>query len=99
MSTQTPNLPIDKEPVTTIAWRRFFRALLARSPVSGTVTFAAGTSVVVTLNPPLPDERYNVLVEASENNRFWVTGKSGAGFVLNADTPTSATLGYTTVRR
>jgi len=99
MTTQNPNLPIDTEPVTTIAWRRFFRALLARAPVSGTATFVAETSVSVSLNPPLPDDQYNVLLDAPEDNRFWVTAKSGSGFTLNAGATTSATLGYTTVRR
>ena len=99
MSTQNPNLPNDKEPVGAIAWRRFFRALLARSPISGEITFSAATNAAATLNPALPDDQYNVLLDVPENNRFWVSGKTANGFTVNASTPTSATLGYTIARR
>lgn len=83
----------------TLAWRRFLRALLSRSPVSGSATFDAGPTVAVTLNPGLPDDQYNVLLDVPQNTRFWITAKSASGFTLNADTSISATLGYTIVRR
>lgn len=99
MSTPNPNIPNDKEPTGTLAWRRFFRALLSRSPVSGSAAFDAATTVVVALNPGLPDDQYNVLLDIPTDTRFWVTNKSASGFMLNADTSNSATLGYTIVRR
>lgn len=99
MSTPNPNIPNDKEPMGTLAWRRFFRAVLSRSPVSGSAVFDAATTVAVTLNPGLPDEQYNVLLDIPQDTRFWVTNKSASGFTLNADTSISATLGYTIARR
>ena len=99
MTASTPQLPNDKEPVGTPAWRRFFRALARRSPHSGTASFAAATSVAVALNPALSDDRYNVFLETPENRTFWITSKTKAGFTLNASTATSITIGYSIVRR
>lgn len=99
MTTQNPSLPNENVPLTHTSWRRFLRALLSRSPVSGQATFSAGTNVAVTLNPPLLDDQYNVLVDAPENNTFWATNKTPNGFTLNASSSTSVTVGYTTARR
>lgn len=99
MTTTSPLLPSDREPLGTRAWRRFFRALVARSPQSGSAIFDNTDHVVVTLNPPLPDAAYNVLLEASSQDALWVTSKSKSDFVLRSAGPISATIGYTMVRR
>jgi len=99
MSTQNPILPDARTKLQDTSWYRFFRRLLARSPVSGAETFSAGTTVAVTLAIPLPDTEYNVLIDAPENKQFWTTSKTATGFTLNASSSTSATVGYTIVRR
>lgn len=99
MTTSSPLLPSDREPLGTRAWRRFFRALVARSPQSGSAIFDNTDRVVVTLNPSLPDAVYNVLLEASSQEALWVTSKSKSGFVLRSAGPISASIGYTMVRR
>lgn len=99
MSTQNPILPNEQAEFKHPLWRRFFRGLLARSSVSGTETFSAGTTVAVTLATPLPDTDYNVLLSTPENKTFWVTSPTTTGFTLNASASTSATVGYTIVRR
>lgn len=99
MTTQNPILPNDRVDFKDLSWRRFDQNMLARSPVSGEAEFSAGTTIAVTLETPLPDTDYNVLVDAPENNTFWATSKTVSGFTLNASSSTSATVGYTIVRR
>ena len=99
MTTQNPVLPNERDPITSRWWRNFFQAIQSRSPTSGTATFAAGTSIAVTLNPALPDDEYNVLLDAPENKIFWTTVKTTTGFTINASGSTSVTVGYTIVRR
>jgi len=99
MTTQNPILPNDAEPIGTQPWRRFFRALLARSAISGIATFNGGTTIAVTLAVPLPDADYTVLIDASENKTFWTTSRSQTGFTIHASGSTSVTVGYTLMRR
>lgn len=99
MTTSNPLLPSDREPLGTRAWRRFFRALVARSPQSGSAVFDNADRVDVLLNPPLSDAAYNVFLEAHSGDALWVTSKTKSGFVLRSAGPISATIGYTMVRR
>lgn len=99
MTVREPQIPTDREPVGTRPWRIFFQAIAARAPRSGAVSFGGTASVSVTLEPALPDDRYNVLLDVPENRVVWVSAKSAAGFTLTTGDATSATVGYTIARR
>lgn len=73
-------------------------ALRHRMPITGTATFAAGTTVDVTFDTAEPNANYRVLIEPTENKTFWVSNKATTGFRLNASASSSATLGWVLVR-
>ena len=80
-------------------WWGFLTSLYDRSPVTGTVTFAAATTAPVTFAVPELNTDYNVVIEAPEDRRVWVTAKTTTGFTLNVSAASSGTYGYTMMRR
>lgn len=80
-------------------WYQKLAELVDRTPITGTVTFAAATTAAVTFETPELSTDYNISVDASENKTFWVTSKTTTGFTLNASASTSAAVGWTLVRR
>lgn len=89
--------------IATREWLQFFdemsRVLQERLAVCGTAEFSASTTKDVTLDVTLPDTNYNVTIDAPENKTFWVTNKATTGFRINASSSSSATVGWTLVRR
>jgi hypothetical protein len=82
--------------------REWFQALavMARAtPVTGTVTFSAATTAAVTLAVPETDTSYSIMYDAPEDRRVWTTSKTVSGFTANVSASSSATYGWTLVRR
>lgn len=75
------------------------KALQRQIPVSGTVTFASATSATVTFANVEQSTSYNVHYDAPEQRTVWTTNKATTGFTANVSATTSATYGYTIVRR
>ena len=99
MTDRNLQLPNEREPQGTPAWRRFFRALAALQPRTGSVTFAGTSSEIVALVPPIAGADYSVLLEVPENRRFWISSKTADAFAVNADGSTSSTIHYVIERR
>ena len=100
MTTRDPILPSAKEPIDRPSWRRFFIALLDRSPVSGTVDFDGRTSPQsVLLNPAQQDADYAVLWHRDGPDQdFWATSLARTGFVANTSNA-AGLVHYTIIRR
>jgi hypothetical protein len=64
-------------------WLAMFAELVRRVPVTGTATFAAATSVAVTLSAPEADASYRVLIEGAAARFYWPSGKTTTGFTLS----------------
>jgi hypothetical protein len=109
MSRTVPSAPhpasqaVDGSQRLTREWRdwldKFVSALQSDAPLTGTVTFAAATSAAVTFTTPELTTSYNVALDSPENKTFWITSKTTTGFTINASSATSATVGWTVVRR
>ena len=95
-----PTVPmVDAEGRIKVDWRAFFEEVSRRIPVFGTATFAAATTVAVTLAAAEPDAGYHIaLVDLPENNTFWVTSQTTLGFTINAASVSSATIGWALLR-
>jgi len=52
--------------------------------VTGTATFAAATTVVVTPGVTMANANYKVMLGPKTNRTFWVTGKTTTQFTINA---------------
>jgi hypothetical protein len=93
---------LDSSGKLTIEFYRFFNQLVnvlrVRLSITGTATFAAGTTIAVVLDNELPNTDYRVAVEATENNTFWITSKATTGFTINAASSSSATVGWVLTR-
>lgn len=61
---------------------------------SGTATFAAATTRVVTLDVAEPDTNYFVLLENVANQTLWITSKTTAGFTINSSVSNSTTVSW-----
>lgn len=73
-------------------------ALLNRVGVTGSVTFAASTTAAVTFTTAESSASYQVHFASPEDNYFWATSKTTAGFTANAKNSTSATVGWEIIR-
>jgi hypothetical protein len=82
----------------TREWLALFAELCRRVPVTGTATFAAATSVAVTLPAPESDAGYRVLIEGAAARSHWPSGKTTTGFTLNASTANSDTVAWALLR-
>lgn len=80
-------------------WYRWFRFIdeFVRFQ-SGTATFVASDSVTVTLQRPIVNKDYIVLIGPTENNAFWYENPNETEFTLRAASSTSATIGWAAVR-
>lgn len=67
-------------------------------PEDGTATFAAATTVAVTLATTQPDTNYRVSLGSQANKTFWVSGKTTTGFTLNASASSSDTVEWSLTR-
>lgn len=65
---------------------------------TGTSTFAAATTVAVTLPVEEPDTNYFVLFENPANQILWVTSKTTTGFTVNSSVSNSTTVGWFVLR-
>lgn len=68
--------------------------LAATSAVNGTLTFAAETSKAVTFATPLANANYRVQLDSSAFVGLRVTGKTVAGFTVEATAAFTGTVGY-----
>lgn len=109
MARSVPKVPAPSDPavdasgrLSTLLWNfldLLTRVLTERLPVTGTATFAAGTSVAVTFAVAEPNTTYSVHIEAVANRTYWVTSKATTGFTINASASNSDTVGWTLIRR
>ena len=83
----------------TAEWLQKLQELVDLIPLSGTVDFSAATTAAVTFASPELNTDYNVVIEAPEDQRVWITAKSTTGFTINVSAVSSATYGWTIVRR
>lgn len=79
-------------------WRDMFSAMSSRTPVIGSATFAAATSVAVTLATPEMNTDYMVLVEPVANRTYWISAKATTGFTINASGSNSDTVAWALFR-
>lgn len=77
----------------------FAKAVLHNTALTGTATFAGGTTAAVTFTTPEPTANYNVITEAPEDRRVWITSKTTTGFVINVSAASSATYTWTVIRQ
>lgn len=81
---------------------RFFSnliaALLNRVPITGSATFAAGTTVAVTFTNAEPSADYSVWFAPSSNLVLWASSIATTGFTANASSSNSTTVRYMIVR-
>lgn len=86
----------------TQVWARWLSDFVAsvqeRMPITGTVTFS-GTSTAVTFTTPEPDTDYDIFYAMPENRAAWTTGKATTGFTANVSAASTATYGWTRIRR
>jgi len=80
-------------------WFLKLRNIADRTPVTGSVTFAAATTAAVTFDTPELSTDYNIHIAAPEQRTLWITGKTTTGFTLNVSSSSSATYGWTLTRR
>ena len=66
--------------------------------LAGTVAFSGGTTAAVSFSIAQPSSNYIVSIEVPDNKTYWITGKSAAGFTVNASAATSATVGWRVTR-
>ena len=85
--------------VLTTEWFRALSDITRALPVTGTVEFSAATTAAVLFDVPEQTVSYNVLIEAPEDRRVWVTSKSTTGFTLNVSSSSSGVYGWAIVRR
>ena len=64
----------------------------------GSATFAAATTVAVTLNKTQPDTSYYVSLGPQANKTFWVSSKTTTGFTLNASASSSDVVDWSLIR-
>lgn len=83
-------------------WLTFFydlrTALLNRVPVTGSVTFSAGTTKAVTFTTAEADANYDIWYASPEDNFLWTTSKATTGFTANAKNSSSATFRWQLIR-
>ena len=92
MARRNPSLPhpsakvVDTDGQLMREWRDTLAAIIDRVPVLGTATFAAATSVVVTLTPPEKDANYQVAVEfpGTTPRAVSITSKTTTSFTINS---------------
>jgi hypothetical protein len=65
---------------------------------AGTATFAAGTTITVTLIETEGDANYHILVSGVSNVTLWVTSKTTTTFVINASSSNSDTVSWSMFR-
>lgn len=96
-----PNVPIaESDGRISQVWFRYFAELNKRVPVTGTATFAAATTVDVTLPVAEVDTNYHVLVEGVANRTYFVpvANKTTTGFRITASASNSDVVGWAIVR-
>ncbi len=79
--------------------RKFVPAIRYNTPLTGTVTFATATTAAVAFDTAEASTDYNVLVEAPEDRRVWITSKATTGFTINVSASSTAVYTWTVVRR
>lgn len=95
MSRPYPRLPHPNGALVTsdgkiaTEWHGQLLELVRRVPVNGTATFAAATTVAVTLAAPEADTTYKILVEGVSARTYWPSAKTVTGFTLNASASNS----------
>lgn len=94
---------VDRSPRMAWEWYdwifKLLRTLRLNTPLTGTVTFAAATTAAVTFDTAEASADYNVILDIPENRTAWVTSKATTGFTVNVSSSSSATYGWTLVRR
>lgn len=105
MARALPKLPhpsvalVGANGLVTREWRGFFAEVERRIPITGSATFAADTTVSVTLAAPEADATYQVLLERPTVARSYSVGsKTTTGFVITASASNSDTINWTLVR-
>ena len=99
MALPNPSAPIaDATGKPTREWLGVFNEIFRRLPILGTATFAAGTSVDVTLPTAQPDTNYRVMIEPVANRTYWFTAKTTTGFTINASASNSDVVGWAVMR-
>jgi hypothetical protein len=93
---------VDARGVATREFHQWLSEVCDRLPITGTATFAAGTSVVVDFTAAgladQVDTNYIVVLEPVEDKTFWVTSKNVGDFTLNASVATSAEIKWALLR-
>ena len=71
---------------------------IAAQNLAGTATFAAATQRVVTLPVAETDANYLIFLEASANQKLWISARSTTTFTVNSDVSSSNTFGWLLIR-
>lgn len=88
-------------PISRGLWRFFvdlIAALTNRTPVVGSVTFAAATTAAVTFTTAEGNANYNIWPAAPDTKVYWASSKTTTGFTMNASGVHTGAVAYQLIR-
>jgi hypothetical protein len=88
----------DYNPLTLVGCQGIAARDTSANNLAGTATFAAATTVAVTLPIAEPDANYLIFFDNPANQTLWVTSKTASGFTINSSASNSTTVGWLLIR-
>ena len=88
----------DYYPLTLVGCQGIAARDTSANNLAGTATFAAATSVAVTLPIAETDANYLIFFDNPANQTLWITSKTAAGFTINSSVSNSTTVGWLLIR-
>jgi hypothetical protein len=88
----------DYYPLTLVGCQGIAARDTSANNLAGTATFAAATSVAVTLPIAETNANYLIFFDNPANQTLWITSKTAAGFTINSSASNSTTVGWLLIR-
>jgi hypothetical protein len=88
----------DYYPLTLVGCQGIAARDTSANNLAGTATFAAATTVAVTLPIAETNANYLIFFDNPANQTLWVTSKTASGFTINSSVSNSTTVGWLLIR-
>jgi type IV secretory pathway component VirB8 len=88
----------DYNPLTLVGCQGIAARDTSANNLAGTATFAAATTVAVTLPIAETNANYLIFFDNPANQTLWVTSKTASGFTINSSVSNSTTVGWLLIR-